>query len=316
MKITVLDTNTITKGDVSLKPLTQFGETEFFDMLSEDEIIDVARDSEVIICNKAKITSRIMQNCKKLNFITLFATGYNNIDLEAAKQYGITVSNAPGYSTNSVAQHTFAFILELALNISKYNKSVKAGDWVRSKKFSYFSYPLSELSGKTLGIIGLGTIGLKVAEIGKVFGMRIIAYSRTKKELDGIEFVDLETVFKESDFLTLHCPLNNGTEGIVCKSRLALMKNSAFIINTSRGGVIVEDDLVEALNGGIISGAAIDVLDLEPMRDNHPYLNAKNLIITPHIAWATIEARERLIKLVASNLEAFKNGNPINTVTE
>lgn len=316
MKITVLDTNTITKGDVSLEPLTKFGETEFFDMLSEDEIIEAARDSEVIICNKAKITGKIMQNCKKLKFITLFATGYNNIDLSAAKQYGITVSNAPGYSTDSVAGHTFAFILELALNISKYNASVKAGDWVRSKKFSYFSYPLLELTGKTLGIIGLGTIGKKVAEIAKAFGMRVIAYSRTQKQLDGIDFVDLDEVFKQSDFLTLHCPLNSGTEGIVCKSRLALMKNSAFIINTSRGGVIVEGDLVEALDNGIIAGAAIDVLDLEPMRDHHPYLKAKNLIITPHIAWATIEARERLIKLVASNLEAFKNGSPINTVSD
>lgn len=314
MKITVLDTNTITKGDVSLKPLMQFGETEFFDMLSEDEIIDVAKDSDIIICNKAKITERIMENCKKLKFVTLFATGYNNIDLIAAKKYGVTVSNAPGYSTDSVAQHTFSFILELALNLSKYNDSVKNGDWVRSKKFSYFSFPLTELSGKTLGIIGLGTIGQAVAKIANAFSMKVIAYSRTEKHLDGIEFLPLDEVFKRSDFLTLHCPLNESTSGIINKDTLKLMKSTAFLVNTSRGGVIVEEDLVEALENGTISGAAVDVLDVEPMYENHPYLKAPNMIITPHIAWATIEARTRLIDLVSRNLEAFISGKPQNVV--
>ncbi len=314
MKITVLDTNTITKGDVSLKPLMQFGETEFHDMLSENEIIEVAKDSDIIICNKAKITEKIMQNCKKLKFVTLFATGYNNIDLVAAKKYGVTVSNAPGYSTDSVAQHTFSLILELALNLSKYNASVKNGDWVRSKNFSYFSFPLTELAGKTLGIIGLGTIGQAVAKIAKAFSMNVLAYSRTPKQIDGVEFLPIKEVFSRSDFLTLHCPLNENTSGLVNKETLSLMKPSAFIVNTSRGGVIVENDLVEALNNGIISGAAVDVLDIEPMYENHPYLTAKNIIITPHIAWATLEARERLIKLVANNLQAFINGNPQNVV--
>lgn len=314
MKITVLDTNTITKGDVSLEPLTKFGLTQFYDMLSEDEIIDAAKDSDIIICNKAKITERVMKNCKKLKFVTLFATGYNNIDLNAAKKYGVTVSNAPGYSTDSVAQHTFAFILELALNLSKYNLSVKNGDWVRSKNFSYFSFPLTELSGKTLGIIGLGTIGQAVAKIAKAFSMRVIAYSRTEKQLEGIEFLPLEDVFKQSDFLTLHCPLNEATSGLVNENTLKLMKPSAYIVNTSRGGVIVEDHLVKALENGTISGAAVDVLDTEPMYDNHPYLNAPNMIITPHIAWATIEARTRLIDLVSGNLKAFISGNPQNVV--
>ncbi len=314
MKITVLDTNTITKGDVSLEPLMQFGETEFFDMLSEDEIIDVAKDSDIIICNKAKITEKIMENCKRLKFVTLFATGYNNIDLVAAKKHGVTVSNAPGYSTDSVAQHTFSFILELALNISKYNNSVKNGDWVRSKKFSYFSFPLTELSGKTLGIIGLGTIGQAVAKIANAFSMKVIAYSRTEKQIDGVDFLPLQEVFKRSDFLTLHCPLNESTSGIINKDTLKLMKSTAFLVNTSRGGVIVEKDLVEALENGTISGAAVDVLDIEPMYENHPYLKAPNMIITPHIAWATIEARTRLIDLVSSNLKAFISGKPQNIV--
>lgn len=314
MKITVLDTNTITKGDISLKAIEVLGETELFNQLSEDEIIDVAKDSDIIICNKAKITRRIMKECKNLKFVTLFATGYNNIDLDAAKDFNITVSNAPGYSTDSVAQHTFALILEQALNISKYNSSVKKGDWVRSKKFSYFSYPLIELSAKTLGIIGLGTIGIKVAQIAKSFGMRVIAYSRTKKQIEGIEFCDLKNVLSESDFLTLHCPLNNQTEGIINSNTLKLMKPTAFIINTSRGGVIVEKDLVDALKKGVIAGAAVDVLDTEPMYDSHPYLTAPNMIITPHIAWATIESRERLIRLVAENVSCFINGNPKNIV--
>lgn len=314
MKITVLDTNTITKGDVSLQPLMQFGETEFYDMLTEDEIIEAAKDSDIIICNKAKITEKIMSSCKKLKFVTLFATGYNNIDLVAAKKHGVTVSNAPGYSTDSVAQHTFSFILELSLNLSKYNTSVKNGDWVRSKKFSYFSFPLTELTGKTLGIIGLGTIGQAVAKIAHAFSMRVIAYSRTEKQIDGIEFLPLEEVFKQSDFLTLHCPLTEATSGIINKNTLELMKPSAFIVNTSRGGVIVEEDLVEALKNGTISGAAVDVLDIEPMYENHPYLDAPNMIITPHIAWATIEARTRLIDLVASNLSAFISGKPQNVV--
>ena len=314
MKITVLDTNTITKGDVSLEPLTQFGETEFYDMLSEDEIIEVAKVSDIIICNKAKITEKIMQKCNKLKFVTLFATGYNNIDLVAAKKHGVTVSNAPGYSTDSVAQHTFSLILELALNLSKYNASVKNGDWVRSKNFSYFSYPLIELSGKTLGIIGLGTIGQAVAKIAKAFSMRVVAYSRTKKQIEGIEFLPLEEVFSQSDFLTLHCPLNESTSGLINERTLKLMKPTAFIVNTSRGGVIVEKDLVEALENGTISGAAVDVLDIEPMYENHPYLKAPNMIITPHIAWATIEARTRLIDLVASNLQAFIIGKPQNVV--
>ena len=314
MKICILDTNTVTKGDVSLKPLEQFGEVAYYDMLPVDEVIDAAKDSDVIICNKTCITAEIMDACHNLKFITLFATGYNNIDIVAAAERGIVVSNTPDYSTASVAQHTFSMILELAGNLSHYNASVKRGDWVKSKKFCYFSYPFTELSGKTLGIIGYGTIGRAVGEIAKSFGMKVKACARTPKTAEGVEFASKEEVIKSADFLTLHCPLNEGTKGLINRETLALMKPTAYLINTARGGVVEEEALCEALRGGTIAGAAIDVLDEEPMRDVHPYLEVPNMIITPHVAWAAVESRTRLIHRVADNLSAFINGTPINVV--
>ncbi len=314
MKICVLDTNTVTKGDVSLTPLEQFGEVTYHDMLPAAEVIEAAKDSEVIICNKTRITAEIMDACPNLKFITLFATGYNNIDIAAARERGIVVSNTPDYSTASVAQHTFAMILELAGNLSLYNASVKRGDWVKSKKFCYFSYPFTELSGKTLGIIGYGTIGRAVGEIAKSFGMRVVANARTPKTAEGVEFASKEQVIASADFLTLHCPLNDGTRGLMNRETLALMKPTAYLINTARGGVVEEEALCEALKFGTIAGAAIDVLDEEPMPDGHPYLSAPNMIITPHVAWAAVESRTRLIGRVADNIKAFQEGNPINVV--
>lgn len=314
MKITVVDTNTITNGDVSLDEMNTLGEVEYFDMLSEDEIISAARDSDAIICNKADITEKIMDECKNLRYVGVFATGYNNIDLDAATKRGITVANVPGYSTDAVAQHTFAMILEFATSLSHYNASVHAGDWVKSKQFCYFSYPLSELAGKTLGIIGYGTIGAAVAKIGKAFNMKIIANARSNKIAEGVEFLPKDEIFRRSDYLTFHCPLNPETKGLVCRRTLSLMKPTAYLINTARGGICVENDLCEALKNGTISGAAIDVLDGEPMYDGHPYLTAPNMIITPHIAWAAIETRRRLITLVCDNVRAFMNGKPINKV--
>lgn len=314
MKITVLDTCTITNGDVSLNEIETVGETVYFDMLSKEEIIKVAKDSDAIICNKAEIDDEIMSACKNLKYIGLFATGYNNIDLEAAKKHGISVANVPGYSTDSVAMLTFAMILEFATSFSKYNESVHAGDWMRSKQFSYFSFPINELAGKTLGIYGFGNIGKKVAEIGNAFGMKVIAYSKSKKSSDFVEFVNQEEIFKLPDYLSFHCPLNNETKGVVNSNNLLLMKSTAFLINTCRGAVIVEEELVEALNGKIIAGAGIDVLAIEPMKENHPYLKARNCIITPHVGWAAIETRKRLVTLVAKNVKEFFQGNPLNIV--
>ncbi len=314
MKITVLDRNTVTTGDVSLAPLAACGDLKIFDMIPPHTIIDAIGDSDAVIVNKANITAEIMDACPNLRFIGLFATGYNNIDTKAAKERGIIVCNVPGYSTNSVAQHTIALMLHFASHTDDYAKSVANGDWANAETFSYFAFPVGELYGKTLGIFGFGTIGKAVAKIAQAFGMRVIATVRHPVPFDGVEFVDLDTLLASSDYLSLHCPLTDETRHLIHRETIEKMKPSAVIINTARGGVIEESALTEALNAGKIRGAGIDVLDIEPMRPNHPYLTAKNCYITPHVAWGSLEARTRLIDLVAENLRAFENGNPIHVV--
>lgn len=314
MKITVLDRCTITSGDISLSPLDAVGEVFYYDLLPAEEIVNAIGDSDAVIVNKAHITDEIMEKCKNLRFIGLFATGYNNIDIDAAAKRGITVCNVPGYSTQSVAQHTFALMLHFASRADDYASSVAKGDWANAKTFSYLAFPTSELYGKTLGIFGFGTIGKAVAEIAKAFGMRVIASVRRSQNYEGVEFVDTDKLFREADYLSLHCPLTEETRHFVNRETIAKMKSGAVIINTARGGVIEEEALTEALNNGKLRGAGIDVLDTEPMRPNHPYLTAKNCYITPHVAWASIEARTRLIGLVAENIKAFQNGTPINKV--
>ncbi len=314
MKITILDRNTITTGDVSLAPIETLGDTYLFDTLPHEALIPTIGNSDAVIVNKAHITAEIMDACPNLRFIGLFATGYNNIDIKAAKERNIVVCNVPGYSTDSVAQHTFAMILHFACRADDYAASVKKGDWANAAAFSYLSFPTSELKGKILGIFGFGTIGKAVAKIALAFGMKVIANVRRPMAFEGVEFVDRDTLFKKSDYLTLHCPLTDETRNFINRQTLSQMKSSAVIINTARGGVIEEEALTEALNGGKLRGAGIDVLDMEPMRVNHPYLTAENCYITPHVAWASIEARTRLIDLVAENLKAFENGTPVNVV--
>jgi len=316
MKITILDTCTVTNGDVSLESIAKLGEVTFYDVIEPENIPAIIGDSDAVICNKAKITADIMDKCPNLKYVGVFATGYNNIDCEAAKARGIVVCNVPGYSTDSVAQHVFALLLHFAVNADKYNESVMRGDWMRSKTFSYFAYPLNEISGKTLGIFGFGTIGKKVCNIALAFGMKVIAVSHRPQTYEGVEFVDKDELFKRSDYLTLHCPLTDETRSIVNSETLSLMKKSAVIINTARGGCIDEDALAAALNEEKIAGAGIDVLDIEPMRDNHPYLTAKNMFITPHVAWGSFEARTRLIEKICENITAFENGAPINVVNK
>ena len=270
--------------------------------------------SEAIICNKALIDREVVEACPKLKYVGLLATGYNNIDLEACSEKGIVVANAPNYSTNSVAQQTFAFILQLATNIDEYNKSVHDGDWVKSKQFSYFPYPIHEVCGKTLGIYGFGNIGKAVAKIADAFGMKVLITTRTKPVDCNYEIVDKDELFSRADYLTIHSPLNTDTKELVNKKTLSLMKKTAFFINTSRGGVVNEQDLADALNSDMIAGAGLDVLTVEPMVEGNPLLTAKNCIITPHIAWASFEARTRLITLVAENFRAFKQGKTQNVV--
>ncbi len=314
MKIVVLDKCTVTKGDVDLSPIEKYGEVEYFDLLTKQEIIKALDGADAVICNKAKIDREVIESSPALKYIGLFATGYNNIDVAAARERGIAVCNVPGYSTDSVAQLTFSLILELAGNASAYVRSVAAGDWKRSKQFSYFFAPISELKGKTLGIYGLGTIGKAVAKIARAFDMRVIAYSRTPKAVEGVENVDKLALFSESDFLSFHCPLNEESALAVNRETLALMKPTAYLINTARGGIVDEPALAEALKNGVIAGAALDVLTEEPMSEDCVLFGAPNCLITPHIAWAALETRVRLIDLVAANLAAFVCGAPINNV--
>lgn len=315
MKIIILDRCTvISDGDVSFEPITALGDCEIYDMLSEDGIIAAAKDADAIICNKSVITRKIMSECKMLKYVGLFATGYNNVDLDAADEYGVHVVNAPAYSTNSVVQHTLGLMLALAASICRYDNSVKSGDWCRSAAFTYLTEPMFELSGKTLGIIGLGTIGKAVAKAAEGFGMNVIAYTRTKNSDCKYKTVGLDELFSKSDFVSLHCPLNEGTKEIVNARTLSLMKKNAFLINTARGGCVNEADLCNALHNGTIAGAGIDVVTVEPMREDNPLRSAPNTVITPHVAWASVESRRRLISIVANSIEAYKKGEPINVV--
>ncbi len=313
-KIVVLDKCTLTVGDIDFSPLDALGKTEYYDILSKDEIIKHCSDANVILCNKAVIDKEIMEKCPELKYIGLFATGYNNIDIKSASERNITVCNAPDYSTESVAQLVFAYILNHTTSLDKYNESTHNGEWIKSRAFSYFPYPINELKGKTLCIIGYGAIGKQVAKLGDAFGMKIRIATRTKPENCPYPLLTVDEAFEQADYLTVHCPLTEQTKGLINEKRLKTMKPTAYVINTARGAVADERALRDALDKHIISGAACDVLTVEPMRENDPLIGAENLTLSPHIAWASYEARVRLIKLVASNLKAYQNGLPVNTV--
>ena len=315
MKIVVLDKCTVTTGDVDLSPLERCGDVEYYDLLTKPEIIKALDGADAVIVNKAVIDKEIM-DATSLGFIGLFATGYNNIDTEYAKQKGIVVCNVPGYSTSSVTQMTFSLMLDLASSTSKYSASVAGGDWKRSAQFSYLTYPICELAGKTLGIYGLGAIGISVARVALAFGMKVIAYTRTPKQVEGVELVSEKQLFSQSDFVSFHCPLNKDSERVLNRETIELMKPTAFVINTARGGVIDEQALADALRSRRIAGAGLDVLTSEPMAADCPLADIENCIITPHIAWAAYESRVRLIDIVVDNLRAFAAGTPINVVNK
>lgn len=313
MKITILDGNALNPGDLSWGILPELGEFKVYPRTSESEVIKRIADSDAILLNKIKITEDILNSCKNLKYIGVQATGYNVIDLEACKRHNIVVTNVPSYSTNSVAQQTFALITEFTNHVQLHSDSVMNGDWIKSPDFCYWKKPLIELEGKTLGILGYGSIGSKVAEIAKAYGMNVIAYTRTpKKEIDNP--VSLDDLFRLSDFLTLHAPLTEKTKEIVNSTKISLMKRNAYIINTARGGLVNEKDIFNALESERIAGYAADVITEEPMKNDCCLLKAKNCIITPHISWAAIETRQRLLNIVIKNLVSFINGKPINQV--
>ena len=315
MKIVILDGYTLNPGDLSWDEIRKLGECTVYDRTPPEKILERASKAAAIFTNKIVIGRDIIKQLPDLKFIGVLATGYNVVDLQAAAEADILVANIPAYSTASVAQMVFSHILNIAQNVSKHAKSVKDGDWTNSIDFTYHLTPQTELAGKTLGIIGFGQIGQAVARVGLAFGMKILFQNRSKKETNAdFRQVDLDTLLAESDFISLNCPLTDENAGFINKSTIGKMKKSAILINTGRGALINEKDLADALNSGRIAGAGLDVLSTEPPKAENPLLAAKNCYITPHIAWATKEARQRLMQIAAQNLKAFINGTPQNIV--
>ena len=310
MKIVILDGATAKGKELDFDFLNQFGDVTYYDTTRNEDVLSRAKDADILVINKIVMDKDTLAECKNLKLITILATGYNIVDIEAAKALGITVCNVPYYSTNSVAQLTFAFILDFACKLSLHTQSVARGDWQRCNDFAYTLDTLHELSGKTLGIIGYGSIGKKVAQIGKAFGMNVLI--ATRMPVEGC--VSKEEVFKNADFVTLHCPLNEQSKLMINEKSLALFKPTAYLINTARGGLIDENALAAALNSGKIAGAALDVLTSEPPKADNPLIHAKNCIITPHMAWASLEARVRLLHATEDNVRAFLQNAPINKV--
>lgn len=314
LNIVLTDCDTVNAGDLDLTVLERFGNVTYYGETLPEQVNERIKDADIIILNKTVIGKSEIDAAPHLKMIALWATGYNNIDVAYARERGIDVCNAGSYSTSAVAQQVFAYILAHASRVADYDRDVKNGDWIRSRLFCFFSRPTYELEGKTLGIFGFGAIGMKVARIGLAFGMRVIATNRSQKTFDGVEFVDFDTLLKESDYLSVNCPLNAETAEIFNAEAFEKMKVGLYFINTARGGVISEDALANALNGGKLSGAAIDVLTKEPMRADCPLINAKNITITPHVAWAPLQTRIRLLSIVEGNIESFINGTPTNVV--
>lgn len=315
MKITILDWSTMcSNDDLSPDIFGKFGDVTVYPLTSSTETIERIGDSEIVLCNKVLITREVIENCPDLRYIGLFATGFNNIDIESAAEKGIIVCNAGQYSTDAVAQQVFAYILDFCSRIRDYGADVKKGEWEASPCFSYFPIPTVELTGKTLSIVGFGSIGKRTAEIASAFGMRVLVNTRTVPPSCKYEVCDLNKAVREADFLTFHCPLTEATKGIVNSELLGKMKSSAVLINTSRGPVVDETDLTEALNSGKIAAAYLDVLEKEPMSPETPLKAAKNCVITPHTAWAAYETRVRLLNIVCENIRQWINGTPKNKV--
>lgn len=316
MKLLLTDCSTLkNNNDLSLDIFKSFGETVEYDNISRDALLNEVKDTDIILCNKTVIDREVIENAEKLKYIGIFATGYNNIDIPAARDRGIPVCNAGGYSTNAVVQQVMGYILMHYTKIPEYNSFVKEGGWVKSPVFSPLVFTGDEVYGKTLGIIGYGSIGKAVKKAAEGLGMKVIVNTRTVREDGETVFVDRDTLFAISDIISVHCPLNDESRDMMNRDAFAKFKDGAFFINTSRGGVVDEYALADALNSGKLSGAAVDVLKQEPMSTDCPLLQAKNIIITPHTSWAPLATRQRLVNIVADNVRAYLNGNTKNDVT-
>lgn len=313
MKIVILDAKALNPGDLSWKDFESLGEVTVYEKTAPDEVVERAEGAEIVITNKVVIGKAEMERLPDCRYIGILATGYNVVDIGEAKRRGITVTNVPAYSTDSVAQLVFALILESEHRVARHNV-LSHEKWASHDMFCLYESPLFELCGKTLGIFGYGSIGMAVAKIARAFGMRVIVYSRTKKDDNTVEWVDRETLFKESDYLSLHCPLNADTEKLINSDTLALMKDGSVLVNTTRGGTVDEEAVAEALRSGKLRAFLADVLSTEPPRSDNPLLCAPNCIITPHIAWATIEARSRLMNEAFLNARAYTAGEKRNVI--
>ncbi|HHY81178.1 MAG TPA: D-2-hydroxyacid dehydrogenase [Clostridiales bacterium] len=319
MKIVVLDGYTLNPGDLTWKGLEELGELKVYDRTPKDKIIERIGDAEIVFTNKTPLDRETFEKVPHVKYVGVLATGYNVVDIDAARDNGVVVTNIPTYGTAAVAQMTFALLLEMCHHVWEHSEAVKRGEWTNSPDFCFWNYPLIELAGKTMGIIGFGRIGRSVAKIAQALGMNVLAYDEYQDrelETDTLRYADFDELLAKSDVISLHCPLFESTRGMINKDTIARMKDGVMIINTSRGPLIVEEDLADALNSGKVSGAAVDVVSVEPIQSNNPLLKAKNCIITPHIAWAPKESRERLMNIAVENLREYLKGNPVNVVNE
>ncbi|MBQ4473408.1 MAG: D-2-hydroxyacid dehydrogenase [Lachnospiraceae bacterium] len=321
MKIVILDGYTENPGDLSWDELGKLGELTVYDRTSltdENEAIERIGDAEVVFTNKTPITKKVIDACPTMKFISVLATGYNVVDYQYAKEKGIPVTNVPTYGTASVGQFAIALLLEICHHIGHHNDSVHAGEWESSADFCYWHYPLIELDGKTMGIIGFGRIGQTTGKIAKALGMKVLAYDNYPNDRgrEIAEYVDLDTLLTTSDVIALHCPLFPDTQGIINKDTIAKMKDGVILLNNSRGPLVVEQDLADALNCGKVAAAGVDVVSTEPIKGDNPLLKAKNCIITPHISWAPKESRQRIMDCAVENVKAYLAGAPVNVVNK
>jgi glycerate dehydrogenase len=317
MKIVVLDGHALNPGDLSWDALSALGDLQVFDRTNDDQIVARVRDAEIVMTNKTRLSAQIVKQLTKTRYIGVLATGYDVVDLKTARERKIPVTNIPTYGTDSVAQFTFALILELCHQVATHAEATRAGEWSRAEDFSFWKTPLVELAGKTIGLIGLGQIGRRVAEIALALKMQVVAADAVRSPVPDwpdFRWCEVDELLSQSDVVSLHCPLLPQTQNIINAKSLAKMKPSAVLINTSRGPLVVEQDLADALNDGRIAGAAVDVVSVEPPSPDNPLLRAKNCIVTPHIAWASKEARTRLLNTAIGNLRAFLDGHPVNVV--
>ena len=318
MKIVVLDGHALNPGDLTWDGFHELGEIVVHDRTSAQQVLDRARNATVLLTNKTPVREDIINQLPELRCIGVLATGYNIVDVAAARRKGVVVTNIPDYGSYSVAQLTIALLLELCHHVQRHSDAVREGKWAHSQDWCFWDYPLTELAGKTMGIIGFGNIGQKVGDIATAFGMNLLGTARMRADQShrkNFRWVEVPELLESSDVVTIHCPLTEETKGLINSRSLATMKRTAFLINTARGPIVIDSDLAEALNRRIIAGAAIDVLSVEPPANDNPLFKAENCIITPHIAWATKEARTRLMAMAVKNLEAFIHGAPINVVS-